>query len=165
MLISYKGTKPRVHKNTFIAAGAKVIGAVTMQDASSIWFNAVVRGDVNKIEIGEYSNVQDNCVIHGKTEIGDYVTIGHSSVLHGCTIEEHCIIGIGAVILDGAVVGKGSIVAAGTLVKTNEIIPPHSLVVGAPCNVIKTLPENWNHIHARALEYVTLWREGYVADR
>ena len=162
MVISYKGTRPLLHKNTFIAAGAKVIGAVTMRNASSVWFNTVVRGDVNEIEIGEYSNVQDNCVSHSRTIIGDYVSVGHSSVLHGCSVEEHCIIGMGAVILDGVVVGKGSIVAAGALVKENEIIPPYSLVVGLPGKVIKSIPESWDRIHARALEYAALWHEGYV---
>ena len=160
MLLSYKGIKPLIHGNTFVAPGAKVIGAVTLKDFSSIWFNSVIRGDVNEIQIGKYSNIQDNCVIHGKTSISDYVTVGHNAVMHGCSVEEHCIIGIGAMILDGAVIGKGSIIAAGAAIKENEIIPPYSLVVGIPGKTIKSIPDKWEFIHNRALEYAALWQQG-----
>ena len=161
MLIAYKGHKPIIHSDTFIAAGAKVIGDVTMQASSSIWFNSIIRGDAGKIVIGKYTNIQDNCVIHENTVIGDYVTVGHNAVLHGCSIEDHCIIGMGAIILSGATVGRGSIIAAGSLIKEGQIIPAHSLVVGAPGRAIKAIPEKVDDIHTWALGYVSLWKEGY----
>ncbi|MFZ5969154.1 MAG: gamma carbonic anhydrase family protein [Bacillota bacterium] len=161
----FEGILPTLDEKTYIADGAIVIGAVKMKEFSSIWFNTVVRGDVNSIEIGRYSNVQDNSVVHVAddfpTIIGDYVTVGHNAIIHGCTIEEHCLIGMGATVLNGAIVGKGSIVAAGALVRENQIIPPYSLVVGVPGKVVKTLPENIDSIHAQALKYKTLWTERY----
>lgn len=165
MIQEFEGILPTLDPKTFIAAGARVIGAVTMKEFSSVWFNTVVRGDVNKIEIGRYSNVQDNSVVHVAdplpTMIGDFVTIAHNAVVHGCTIEEHCLIGMGAVILNGAVIGKGSIVAAGAVVRENQVIPPHSLVVGLPAKVIRSIPEEWDKIHAQAVKYKSLWTERY----
>lgn len=161
----FEGVKPTRDAKSFVADGAKVIGKVTMKEFSSIWFNSVARGDVNSIEIGRYSNVQDNSVLHVAddcpTIIGDYVTVGHNCVIHGATIEDHCLIGIGAIILNNAVVGKGSIVAAGALVREGQIIPPHSLVVGIPGKVIKQIPGDWDQIHAQAIKYKSLWTERY----
>ena len=165
MIAEFEGINPKLAEKTFIAAGATVIGKVTMKEFSSLWVNVVVRGDVNQIEIGCYSNVQDNTVVHvaddHPTRIGDYVTVGHNAVIHGCIIEEHCLIGMGAIILTGAVIGKGSIVAAGAVVKENQIIPPHSLVVGVPGKVVRFVPEEWDSIHAQAVKYKTLWSERY----
>lgn len=165
MLIEFEGIKPTLDEKTFVAEGAKVIGKVTMKEFSSLWVNVVARGDVSKIEIGRYSNIQDNSVLHGADDqpaiIGDYVTVGHNAIIHGCIIEEHCLIGMGAVILNGAVIGKGSIIAAGAVVKENQIIAPHSLVVGVPGKVVKFVPEEWDSIHAQAIKYKTLWTERY----
>lgn len=162
---TFKGIAPDVHTKSFIADGVSIIGAVTLKEFASLWFNTVVRGDVNKIEVGRYSNVQDNSVVHvadaHPTIIGDYVTIGHNATIHGCTIEEHCLIGMGAIVLNGAVIGKGSIVAAGALVREGQVIPPHSLVVGLPAKVVRSIPEEWDSIHAQAIKYKTLWSEGY----
>jgi carbonic anhydrase/acetyltransferase-like protein (isoleucine patch superfamily) len=169
-MTEFEGNKPSVDSKAFIADGAKVIGKVTLHEFSSVWFNTVVRGDVNRIEIGRYSNVQDNSVVHVADNypaiIGDFVTIGHNCVIHAATIEEHCLIGMGAVILNGAVIGKGSIVAAGAVVRENQIIPPHSLVVGLPAKVIKSIPDEWPSIHAQAVKYKTLWtlRYGILPD-
>lgn len=161
----FEGIEPICHPSTFIADGAKIIGKVTLKEFSSIWFNSVARGDVNSIEVGRYSNVQDNSVLHVAddcpTIIGDYVTVGHNCIIHGATIEEHCLIGMGAIVLNKAVVGKGSIIAAGAVVKEGAIIPPHSLVVGIPGKVIKTVPEKWDSIHAQAIKYKTLWTKRY----
>lgn len=161
----FEGISPTVDDKTFIADGARVIGAVTMKEFSSLWFNTVARGDVNRIEIGRYSNVQDNSVVHVADDypciIGDFVTVGHNAILHGCTVEEHCLIGMGAIVLTGAVIGKGSIIAAGALVREKQVIPPNSLVVGVPSKVIKSIPEDWDSIHAQALKYKTLWTERY----
>lgn len=161
----FEGKEPKLDAKSFLADGAKVIGNVVMKEFSSLWCNAVARGDVNRIEIGRYSNVQDNAVVHVADEypaiIGDYVTVGHSAVVHGAVIEDHCLIGIGAIVLNGAVVGRGSIVAAGALVREGQAVPPHSLVVGVPAKVIRSIPGEFDSIHAQALKYKTLWTERY----
>jgi carbonic anhydrase/acetyltransferase-like protein (isoleucine patch superfamily) len=146
MLRSYRGTSPRVHESVFIDASAQVIGDVEIGEASSIWMNAVVRGDVHWIRIGARSNVQDGTVVHvmndtHPTTIGDDVTIGHAAIVHGCTIENRVLIGMGAILLNGAHIGEGSIVAAGTLVPEETRIPPRSLVMGSPGRVKRTLSD------------------------
>jgi carbonic anhydrase/acetyltransferase-like protein (isoleucine patch superfamily) len=165
MLFDFEGNRPEVAAKTLVADGAKIIGKVTMKEYSSVWYNVVVRGDVNRIEIGRYSNVQDNSVLHVTddfaTIIGDYVTVAHGCVLHGCTVEDHCLIGMGAVVLSGAVIGKGSIVAAGALVREKQVVPPHSLVVGVPAKIVKDVPGEWDAIHAQAVKYKTLWTKRY----
>lgn len=165
MKLPFNDHTPTCHQKSFIAEGAKVIGKVEMGEYASVWFNTVVRGDVNFIKIGAYTNVQDNSVVHvadaHPTIIGDFVTIGHKACIHGCTIEDHCLIGMSATVLNGAVIGKGSIIAAGALVKENAVIPPYSLVVGIPGKIAKTLPEDISSIHAQAVKYKTLWTVGY----
>ena len=165
MMKEFEGSQPDLDEKTFLADGARVIGAVKMKEFSSIWCNAVARGDVARIEVGRYSNVQDNAVLHVADDhpciIGDFVTVGHSAVVHGAVVQDHCLIGIGAIVLTGAVVGTGSIVAAGALVREGQVIPPHSLVVGVPAKVVRSIPEDWDSIHAQALKYKTLWTERY----
>lgn len=165
MFTEFEGNTPELDQKTFVAEGARVIGAVTLKEFASLWFNVVARGDVNRIEVGRYSNVQDNSVLHVADHnpciIGDYVTVGHNAILHGCVVEDHCLIGMGAVVLTGAVIGKGSIIAAGALVRENQIIPPHSLVVGMPGKVIRQIDGEWERIHSQALKYKTLWTERY----
>ena len=167
---TYKGTmfeghSPKLHERTYVADGARVIGDVTLGEFSSIWYNCTVRGDVNKITIGRYTNIQDNSVVHvadlHETIIGDFVTVGHNAVLHACTVEEHVLIGMGSVVLDGAVIGKGSIVAAGAVVSPHTVIPPYSLVTGIPGKVLKTLPPVLDNVHFQAIKYKTLWCERY----
>jgi carbonic anhydrase/acetyltransferase-like protein (isoleucine patch superfamily) len=127
----------------FVAPNATVIGNVVVGSGSSIWYGAVVRGDVEKIVIGEHSNVQDGAVLHGDpgqpTVLEDYVTIGHRAVVHSAHIETGCLIGIGAIILDGVRIGAGSIVGAGSVVTKN--VPPRSLVVGVPAQKVKEISE------------------------
>jgi len=165
MIKEFEGNQPIIDPKTFIADGAIVIGKVTIKEFTSIWFNTVVRGDVNRIEIGSYCNVQDGSVIHVAdsfpTSIGDFVSIGHRATLHGCTIENNCLIGIGAIVLNGAIVGEGSIIAAGALVREKQVIPPHSLVLGIPGKIIKSIPDDWDRIHAQAVKYKSLWTERY----
>ena len=166
MLLEFEGIKPRLDKETFVAEGVKVIGDVTIKRFGSLWFNTVARGDVNKITIGEYSNVQDNSVVHvadkHETIIGDFVTIGHNATIHGCKIENNSLIGMNATILNGAVIGEGSIVAAGALIMENMIIPPGSLVVGVPGKIIRNTTESErDSIHAQAVKYKTLWTKRY----
>lgn len=170
MIKEFEGILPTLHNKSYIADGAFVIGKVTMDLYSSVWYNTVVRGDVNTITVGKYTNIQDNSVVHVAdnypTVIGDYVTIGHGAIIHGCIIEDHCLIGMGAIVLEGAVIGKGSIIAAGALIKGNQVIPPFSMAAGIPAKIIKTLPENTDSIHAQAVKYKTMWtkRYGILAD-
>jgi gamma-carbonic anhydrase len=144
MLRPYRGRLPIVHPTAYVDASAQVIGDVEIGAESSVWMNAVVRGDVNTIRIGNRSNVQDGTVVHvmhetHPTRIGDDVTIGHAAIVHGCTIGNRVLIGMGATLLNGAVIGDDSIVAAGTLVTEGFVVPPRSLVMGSPGKVRKTL--------------------------
>lgn len=143
LLEAHLRKKPRLGRGVYIARGAVVLGDVTLGDGSSVWYNTLLRGDINRIVIGRGSNIQDNSVVHLSEElpclVGDYVTVGHSVVLHACAVEDECLIGMGAVVLDGAVIGAQSIVGAGALVTQGACIPPGSLVLGAPGKVVRTL--------------------------
>ncbi|WP_298912823.1 gamma carbonic anhydrase family protein [uncultured Algimonas sp.] len=134
---------PDLHDSVWVAETAAVIGNVIMAEDSSVWFGAVLRGDNEPIDIGARSNVQDNAVLHSDPGqplvIGADVVIGHQVMLHGCRIEDGCLIGIGATVLNGATIGAGSIIGAHALVTENKVIPPNSLVVGAPGRVVKTV--------------------------
>ena len=137
MLRSYKGISPYIAPGCYIDLSAQVIGDVTIGENSSVWMNAVVRGDVNSIRIGANSNIQDNSVLHGmlhkhKVIVGDWVTVGHSVTLHGCTIGDRCLVGMGSVILNNAKIGEGSIIAAGTVIPENTVVEPYSLWMGVP---------------------------------
>lgn len=136
MISGFKDKKPRVYKNSFIADSAVVIGDVVIGDFSSVWFNAVIRGDMEEIKIGGRTNIQDCAVVHSdpgvKVEIGDGVTIGHGSVIHGCKIESNVIIGMNATVLNGAEIGKNSIVGANALIPPNKKFPPNSIIMGVP---------------------------------
>lgn len=147
MLRPYRGRLPVVHPTAYVDASAQVIGDVEIGADSSVWMNAVVRGDVNLIRIGQRSNVQDGTVVHvmhetHPTRIGDDVTIGHAAIVHGCTIGNRVLIGMGATILNGAVIGDDTIVAAGTLVTEGAVIAPRSLVMGSPGKVRRTLSDD-----------------------
>ncbi len=146
MLRAYRGTMPTVHETAYIDESAQVIGDVVIGEDSSIWMLAVIRGDVHEIRIGKRTNVQDGTIIHvmrdtHATHIGDDVTIGHGAIVHGCTIEDRCLIGMGAVLLNGATVGHDSIIAAGTLLVEEAQIPPRSLVMGSPGTVRRSLTD------------------------
>jgi len=146
MLRPYRDVLPRVHRTAYVDQSAQVIGNVEIGEESSIWMAAVVRGDVHWIKIGRRSNIQDGTVVHvmrgtHPTTIGDSVTIGHAAVIHGCTIEDQCLIGMGAIVLNGARIGTGSIVAAGTLIVEDMQIPPRSLVMGSPGKVKRQLTD------------------------
>lgn len=147
LILPFKGTRPRLHPSVWLAPTASVIGDVEIGEGSSIWFGAVVRGDVFHIRIGRYSNVQDNAVLHvtnGKyaTIVGDGVTIGHSVTLHGCRVDDRALVGIGAVVMDQAVIGEESMVGAGSLVTPGTVIPPRMLAVGSPCRVKRPLTDD-----------------------
>jgi len=135
--------QPSLGRGVYIAARAVVLGDVTLGDYSSVWYNAVLRGDINRIVVGHHSNVQDNAVLHLADDlaclVGSYVTIGHSAIVHACTVGDECLIGMGATILDGAVIGEQSIVGANALVTQNTEVPPGSLVLGSPAKVVRSL--------------------------
>lgn len=135
--------QPTLSKGVYIAKGAVVVGDVTLGDYSSVWHNAVLRGDINRIIVGHHTNIQDNAVLHVADEcpciVGNWVTIGHSAVVHGCMVGDEVLIGIGAVILDGAVLGEQSLIGAKALVTQETQIPPGSLVLGAPAKVVREL--------------------------
>lgn len=160
MIKPYNGVFPKIHPSVFIADSAEVIGKVTIGEESGIWFQTVVRGDVNYVRIGARTNIQDSCVLHvtgGKWPliIGDDVTAGHRAVLHGCTIMSCVLVGIGAIILDGAVVEENSMVGAGSLVSPGFKVPSGTIVMGVPARVKRDLkPEEIEHIKQSAKNYV-----------
>jgi carbonic anhydrase/acetyltransferase-like protein (isoleucine patch superfamily) len=145
-LFEIKGIKPLLGKNCFIAPNATLCGDVVMGDDCSIWFNAVIRGDVNSIRIGNKVNVQDGAVVHctylkSKTLIGNNVSIGHNAIIHGCVIEDNVLVGMGAIIMDHAKIGANSIIAAGAVVLENTIVGPGSIYAGVPAKKIKEISE------------------------
>ena len=147
MLRTFQGIKPTIPKSCFIEETGVVIGDVVMGEDCSVWFHAVIRGDVHFIRIGDRTNVQDLCVLHVTHDthpliIGNDVTIGHNVILHGCTIRDRVLIGMGAIIMDGAVIGEDSVVGAGALVTEGTIVPAKSLILGSPAKVKRTVTEN-----------------------
>ena len=153
--------KPRLGTSVYIARTAIVLGDVTLGDQSSVWYGAVLRGDINRIEVGHHSNVQDNAVLHLADDfpclVGNWVTIGHSATVHACTIGDECLIGMGAIILDGAIIGPQSLIAAGAVVTPGTEIPPGSMVVGAPGKVKRSLSDS----ERAGLKH---WAEKYVVN-
>ncbi|OLC80841.1 MAG: gamma carbonic anhydrase family protein [Nitrospirae bacterium 13_1_20CM_4_62_6] len=169
MIRTFQGIKPTIAASAFIEETAVVIGDVVIGEESSVWFHAVVRGDVHSIRIGKRTNIQDLSVVHvthdtHPTVLGDDVTVGHHVVLHGCTIKNRVLIGMGALIMDGAVIGEDCIVGAGALVTERTIVPPKSLILGAPAKVKRPVTEAelaW--IRESAQNYVKYARQ-YLAD-
>jgi len=150
MLLTFQNTTPRTDSSSYIVESALVIGDVTIGAESSIWFNAVIRGDVNYIKIGKRTNIQDGCVLHVAREkypliIGDEVTVGHNATLHACTIESRCLIGMGATVMDGSNIGENCIIGAGSLVTPNTVIEPGNMVMGSPAKVKRILTGNEIH--------------------
>ena len=137
--------KPDIHENARVAPGAVVVGEVSLGDGANVWYNAVIRGDKAPIEIGERTNIQDNCVVHVSSgfpvKLGDDVTVGHGAIVHGCTVGSGTLVGMGSVIMDGAVVGSGCIVAAGALVVGGTVVPDGSLVMGSPGKIKRPTTE------------------------
>ena len=152
--------RPVLGSRVFLAAGAVVIGDVVLGDESSVWYNAVIRGDIHRVRIGSRSNLQDSAVVHvtggtGPTTIGDEVTVGHGAIIHGCTLEDGCLVGMGAKILDGARVGEGAFVGAGALVTPGLVIPPRVLALGVPARVVRSLgPEDSARVAEASALYV-----------
>lgn len=144
-VLAYEGFYPEFDDRVFLAPTSTVIGRARLGANASVWFNSVVRADINAIEIGEDSNIQDNSVLHVADDhpciIGDRVVVGHRAILHGCKVGDECLIGMGAIVLNGAEIGEGSIIAAGALVTERTKIPPRSVVMGTPGKVIKPVTD------------------------
>jgi carbonic anhydrase/acetyltransferase-like protein (isoleucine patch superfamily) len=143
LIIGIGGKEPKVDPEAFVAPTASVIGDVSLGAGASVWYGAVLRGDVERISVGASSNVQDNCTLHADpgfpVSVGERVSIGHNAVVHGATVEDDCLVGMGATVLNGAVIGAGSLVAAQALVPQGMVVPPGSLVAGVPAKVRREL--------------------------
>lgn len=164
MIMTHRENTPVYDDSNFIADNATVIGKVELKTDANVWFGAVIRGDVERIEIGSRSNIQDNCVVHTSkgfpTTIGEDVTVGHGAIVHGCTVGSRVLVGMGAVILDGAVVGDDCMIGAGTLIPPGKVIPPNSLVVGSPGKVVRELNQaDRDSLVASASRYVAYSKE------
>lgn len=168
MIRPFRGTRPQIHPTAYIEESAQIIGDVHIGEHSSVWFNAVVRGDVHFIRIGSRTNIQDGTVIHvsngtHETILEDEVTVGHNVTLHGCYVERGCLIGIGAIVMDGVRVGAHSLVAAGALLSPGTQVPPRSLVMGVPAKVKRPLSDEevagldvyWQNY----VRYIEMYRE------
>jgi carbonic anhydrase/acetyltransferase-like protein (isoleucine patch superfamily) len=155
MIRSYQGHTPKIPASCYVDQSAQVLGDVTLGEHSSVWMNAVLRGDVHSIRVGANSNVQDCAVLHGQRHlyavtVGDWVTIGHNATVHGCTVEDAVLIGMGVVILNDCRIGEGSILAAGTVLPEHTVVPPRTLWAGVPGKQRRTLEDK---DHALILEY------------
>lgn len=150
----YEGVMPQLDEDVLLCPGAMVVGRVKIGAGSSVWYNAVIRGDVHDVVIGKYTSIQDGTLIHedsGRgsgladglpTVVGDWVTVGHGVILHACRVEDYALIGMGAIVMDGAVIGRGAVVGAGALITKNTVIPPFSVALGSPAKVVRTLPDS-----------------------
>ncbi|MDQ0247713.1 carbonic anhydrase/acetyltransferase-like protein (isoleucine patch superfamily) [Bacillus fengqiuensis] len=159
MLHKLKGYYPTVHSSAYIAPGSQLIGNIELKEKTSVWFNAVLRGDNEKITIGKGSNIQDGAIVHVDpgypVNVSEYVTIGHNVTLHGCTVKDGALIGMGATILNGAVIGEGALVAAGALVPEGKIIESGMLAAGVPAKIIRPLsPKEIERAKEGAIHYV-----------
>ena len=170
MLLSFLGRHPQIAASAFIEDSAQVIGDVVVGEHSSVWFNAVVRGDVHAIRIGRETNIQDNCTVHGykgkfAVELGDRVTVAHGVNLHGYVIEDDCLIGIGAIIMNGARIGHGSIIAAGALVPEGTAVPPGSVYMGAPARWRRQATAADQEMVARHAANYVVYKDQYLGMR
>jgi len=169
MLRPFKGLWPKLGERVYVDVSAQVIGDVQLGDHASVWMNAVVRGDVNSIRIGAYTNIQDNSVVHvfkgtHPTVLADHVTIGHSVTVHGCRIDAFCLVGMGATILNGAHIGEESIVGAQSLVPEGMVVPPRSLVIGVPAKVRRAVTDEEREGLRRYAQNYFEYKETYLTE-
>lgn len=167
---SVRGFTPDIADDVFLADNATIIGDTVIGEGCSIWFNAVLRGDVNSIRIGKHVNIQDGAVLHtlyqkSTVEIGDYVSVGHNVTIHGAKIEDYALIGMGATVLDGAVIGAGAIVAANALVLSNTIVPPNTIWAGVPAKQVKMVaPEQACEINQKIAHNYAMYASWYTEE-
>ena len=166
LIKSVKGIAPVFGENCYLAENATVVGEVIMGKNCSVWFNAVVRGDVNSITIGDNTNIQDGAVIHctyqkAKTVIGNNVSIAHNAIVHGCTVHDNVLVGMGAVVMDDAVVGSGSIIAAGAVVLAGTIVEPNSIYAGMPAKKVKDVGDNMKGVFSRTANNYVMYAEWF----
>lgn len=172
MLVPYNGIMPQVGASVFLAEGAKLIGDVTIGEEASIWFNAVLRGDLAPVIIGRGSNIQDGSIGHVNEKqpllVGDGVSVGHGAIIHGCRIGNGTLIGMGAIVLNGADIGEYALVGAGSLITENKTIPPYTLVMGSPARVVRELTQaDLDRMRRTSEGYVlrgTEYRQGLLKD-
>lgn len=170
MVHSFEGERPDISRASFIAWNAEIVGSVSLGEGASIWFGAVLRGDIAAISVGTGSNVQDGSVLHvdhgTPCVIGEHVTIGHRAVVHACRVGDRCLIGMGAVLLNGAVIGEDSIVGAGALVTQGKAFPPRSMILGSPAKLARPLTdEEVAGLRPHAEAYVELARRAAAGCR
>lgn len=167
---SVRGFTPKIGENCFLAPTSVIIGDVIMGDSCSIWFNAVLRGDVNSIRLGNHVNVQDGSVLHtlyqkSTIEIGNYVSIGHNVTIHGAKIHDYALIGMGAVVLDDAEIGEGAIIAAGALILSNTKVPPYTMWAGVPAKFVKKVdPSQTNEMNRKIAHNYSFYASWYQED-
>ncbi len=165
MIISYNGKKPEIHETAFVAVNATLIGDVIVEEGASIWFGAVLRGDINRIRIGKNTNIQDNCVLHVTEElpvdVDEDVTVGHGAILHGCRIGKRCLIGMGATVLDSAEIGDESVIAANALVLERKNIAARSLMGGVPAKRLREVTDAEAEFLKKSAEHYRQYAEGY----
>ena len=167
-MLSYLGKTPELGEGVFIAPGSFVIGDVQIGNNSSVFYNSVVRGDVNSITIGAGTNIQDNCTLHVTDEasltIGDGVTVGHNAVVHACRVGDNVLVGIGAVVLDGAVIENDSIVAAGSVVTPGKVFPAGSMIMGSPAKVVRALTEQDRAFIKKAADNYLVAKDNHLLE-
>lgn len=166
LIIPVRGIAPKFGKECFLAQNATIVGEVEMGDYCSVWFNAVVRGDVHYIRIGNYTNIQDGAIIHctyqkAPTEIGSNVSIAHHAVVHGCTVEDNVLIGMGAIVMDHAIIKSGSVIAAGAVVLANTIVESGSVYAGIPAEKVKSVDENLREVFERTAKNYIKYAKWY----
>lgn len=166
LIKSVRGVEPQFGDNCWLADNATVVGDVRMGRDCTVWFNAVVRGDVNSITFGNRCNVQDGAVVHctyqrTKTTIGNNVSIAHNAIVHGCTIEDDVLIGMGAIIMDGAVIGTRSIIAAGAIITQNTIVPPGSIYAGNPARFLKAVSDEQGEVFMRTANNYVMYADWF----
>ena len=166
LIKTVRGIHPQFGDNCWFADNATIVGEVIMGRDCTVWFNAVVRGDVNSIHIGDRTNIQDGAVIHCtyqryKTTIGSSVSIAHNAIVHGCTLADNVLVGMGAIVMDGAVVGSGSIIAAGAVVTQHTVVPPGSIYAGSPARLLKAVSSEQAEIFARTANNYVMYADWY----
>jgi len=168
MIFTQAGRTPHIAASAYIAPSADVMGSVEVGENSSVWFQCVLRGDIEPIRVGANSNIQDGTIIHtfqgAPTVVGDWVTVGHRVILHGCTVENHCLIGMGAVLLNHVRVGEGSIIAAGAVVAEDTVIPPRSLYMGVPAKLRREVTVDDQAFIKMHAEHYLQYKASYLAE-